>query len=89
MHTAQGKRVGLVVNPTGVTADLEQTIDMLFNAPGIQLGALFGPEHGGEALLLHTQAPFAVRGRRALATSECPSHFRTLIVLAKRAYRCN
>jgi uncharacterized protein YbbC (DUF1343 family) len=42
----QGKRVGLVTNPTGVTADLEATIDVLAKAPGVQLVALYGPEHG-------------------------------------------
>jgi len=42
----QGKRVGLVTNPTGVTADLEPTIDVLANAPGVKLVALYGPEHG-------------------------------------------
>jgi len=42
----KGKRVGLVTNPTGVTADLETTIDVLASAPGVQLVALYGPEHG-------------------------------------------
>ena len=42
----QGKRVGLVTNPTGVDRDLNSTVDILFNAPGVKLVALFGPEHG-------------------------------------------
>lgn len=42
----RGKRVGLITNPTGVTADLRQTVDVLAEAPGVQLVALFGPEHG-------------------------------------------
>lgn len=42
----KGKRVGLVTNPTGISADLETTIDILFKAPGVKLAALFGPEHG-------------------------------------------
>jgi uncharacterized protein YbbC (DUF1343 family) len=42
----QGKRVGLVTNPTGVTADLEQTIDVLASAPEVKLVALYAPEHG-------------------------------------------
>ena len=42
----KGKRVGLVTNPTGISADLEPTIDILFRAPGVKLVALFGPEHG-------------------------------------------
>lgn len=42
----QGKRVGLITNPTGVDAGLASTIDILFAAPGVKLVALFGPEHG-------------------------------------------
>ncbi len=42
----QGKRVGLITNPTGVSANLESTVDVLFNAPGVRLVALYGPEHG-------------------------------------------
>lgn len=42
----QGKRVGLITNPTGVSSDLRQTADILFSAPGVKLVALFGPEHG-------------------------------------------
>jgi uncharacterized protein YbbC (DUF1343 family) len=42
----QGKRVGLITNPTGVDAHLRSTIDILHAAPGVQLAALYGPEHG-------------------------------------------
>ena len=42
----QGKRVGLVTNPSGVDHLLRPTIDILFEAPGVQLVALFAPEHG-------------------------------------------
>ena len=42
----QGKRVGLITNATGVTSDLQSTVDVLFNAPGIKLVALYSPEHG-------------------------------------------
>jgi uncharacterized protein YbbC (DUF1343 family) len=41
----KGKRVGLITNPTGVDSKLRSTIDILFNAPGMKLVALFGPEH--------------------------------------------
>jgi uncharacterized protein YbbC (DUF1343 family) len=41
-----GKRVGLVTNPSGVDSQLQSTIDILFNAPGVNLVALYGPEHG-------------------------------------------
>lgn len=42
----QGKRVGLVTNPSGVDRYLNSTVDILFNAPGVELVALYGPEHG-------------------------------------------
>lgn len=42
----QGKRVGLITNPSGVDASLRSTIDILFHAKGVKLTALFGPEHG-------------------------------------------
>jgi uncharacterized protein YbbC (DUF1343 family) len=42
----QGKRVGLITNPTGVDAHLVSTIDILSKARGVKLAALFGPEHG-------------------------------------------
>ena len=42
----QGKRVGLVTNPSGVDRQLRSTIDILFDAPEVNLVALYGPEHG-------------------------------------------
>ena len=42
----KGKRVGLVTNPSGVDRNLRSTIDILYNADGVELVALFGPEHG-------------------------------------------
>lgn len=42
----EGKRVGLVTNPTGVDSNLKSTIDLLHEAPNVNLVALFGPEHG-------------------------------------------
>ena len=41
-----GKRVGLVTNPSGVDRNLRSTIDILYNAPGVELVTLYGPEHG-------------------------------------------
>ncbi len=47
----KGKRVGAIVNPTSVDASFRHLADLLAAAPGVTLGALFGPEHGvrGEA----------------------------------------
>lgn len=42
----QGKRVGLITNPSGVDNKLQSTVDILANAPGVKLTALYGPEHG-------------------------------------------
>jgi len=42
----QGKRVGLVTNPTGVDSQLRSTVDILHEAPEVNLVALYGPEHG-------------------------------------------
>jgi uncharacterized protein YbbC (DUF1343 family)/CubicO group peptidase (beta-lactamase class C family) len=47
----KGKRVGLVTNHTGRSADGETTIDMIHKAPGVQLTALFSPEHGIRGVL--------------------------------------
>jgi uncharacterized protein YbbC (DUF1343 family) len=42
----KGKRVGLITNATGVDSHGTSTVDILRHAPGVQLVALFGPEHG-------------------------------------------
>lgn len=42
----QGKRIGLITNHTGRDRDGNSTIDLLANAPGVKLVALFSPEHG-------------------------------------------
>ncbi len=42
----RGRRVGLITNPSGVTAELKSTIDVLHQLPEVKLVALFGPEHG-------------------------------------------
>jgi uncharacterized protein YbbC (DUF1343 family) len=41
-----GKRVGLITNQTGIDRNRRSTIDLLANAPGVKLVALFSPEHG-------------------------------------------
>lgn len=42
----KGKRVGLITNPTGVDRNLKSTIDILHEAPEVELAVLFAPEHG-------------------------------------------
>lgn len=47
----RGKRIGLVTNHTGLTADGQATVDVLHHAPEVELKALFGPEHGIRGML--------------------------------------
>jgi uncharacterized protein YbbC (DUF1343 family)/CubicO group peptidase (beta-lactamase class C family) len=42
----KGLRLGLITNPTGKDWHRYPLVDLLRNAPGVQLKALFGPEHG-------------------------------------------
>lgn len=41
-----GRKVGLLTNPSGVDHNLRSTIDILNDAPEVDLVALFAPEHG-------------------------------------------
>jgi len=47
----RGQRVGLVVHPASVDSRLRHAIELFAQADGVQLKAVFGPEHGllGEA----------------------------------------
>lgn len=47
----EGRRIGLVTNPTGVDGRLRSAVDLLRSSGRMQLVALFAPEHGiwGEA----------------------------------------
>ncbi|MBD5210439.1 MAG: DUF1343 domain-containing protein [Barnesiella sp.] len=42
----KGKRIGLITNPTGVDPQLRATPDILAGADGVELVAMFAPEHG-------------------------------------------
>jgi uncharacterized protein YbbC (DUF1343 family) len=42
----EGARVALVTNASGRASDGTRTVDLLGQAPGVQLVALFAPEHG-------------------------------------------
>ncbi len=58
----QGKRVGLITNQTGVTAQMESLADLLESHPEVSLVALFAPEHG---LLGEAQAGEKIAGEAA------------------------
>jgi uncharacterized protein YbbC (DUF1343 family)/CubicO group peptidase (beta-lactamase class C family) len=61
--TLSGKRVGLITNHSGIDSAGRRTIDLLLNAPGVELKAVFTPEHG-----LTGQAEGKVRPGRDAAT---------------------
>ena len=46
LHLLTGKRVGLITNHSGKDRSGTSTIDLLYRTPGVQLTALYGPEHG-------------------------------------------
>ncbi len=47
LKAAEGKKhIGLITNQTGLDASGKRTIDVLAQAPGVSLDAIFSPEHG-------------------------------------------
>jgi uncharacterized protein YbbC (DUF1343 family)/CubicO group peptidase (beta-lactamase class C family) len=47
LKAAEGKKhIGVVTNQTGIDAQGRRTIDVLAQAPGVSLDAIFTPEHG-------------------------------------------
>ncbi len=42
----KGRRLGLIVNPTSVDANLRHIVDLVAATPGLTIAGLFGPEHG-------------------------------------------
>lgn len=60
-----GRRLGLLTNPSGIDRAMRSSIDLFHSHPGLDLRALYGPEHGvrGEA-----QAGEHIAGGRDLRT---------------------
>jgi uncharacterized protein YbbC (DUF1343 family) len=50
-RSVAGRKVGLITNHTGRSADGQTTVELLHAAPGVTLAALFSPEHGFEGKL--------------------------------------
>jgi uncharacterized protein YbbC (DUF1343 family) len=46
LHLLRGRRVALVTNHTGVDRCGRRTVDLLVATPGVEVVALFAPEHG-------------------------------------------
>jgi uncharacterized protein YbbC (DUF1343 family)/CubicO group peptidase (beta-lactamase class C family) len=52
LHTGSDKKkIGLLTNQTGVDSQGRRTIDVLAQAPGVSLDAIFSPEHGIAGIL--------------------------------------
>lgn len=47
----RGQKVGLITNHTGRTSHGRRTVDVLHQADGVQLVALFSPEHGWQGIV--------------------------------------
>ncbi len=45
-RSIEGRRVGLITNPTGIDRQLRRTVDVLLQSHRVNLVALFAPEHG-------------------------------------------
>lgn len=41
-----GNRVGIITNPTGITADLLSVVDVMHASGNVEIVGVFGPEHG-------------------------------------------
>lgn len=54
------RRIGLVTNQTGLDLSGKRTIDLLAQAPGVELAAIFSPEHGVTGTLDTTNVGNAV-----------------------------
>lgn len=61
-----GTRVGLVANPSSIDGAFVHAADLLRQAPGVTLAALFGPQHGFHSTLQDNmiETPHAEDGRR-------------------------
>jgi uncharacterized protein YbbC (DUF1343 family) len=76
----KGLRLGLITNHTGEDRDRNPTIDLLKNAPGVELKVLFSPEHGirgavdervGDSVDQKTGLPvYSLYGQRSKPTPE-------------------
>jgi uncharacterized protein YbbC (DUF1343 family)/CubicO group peptidase (beta-lactamase class C family) len=76
----KGLRLGLITNHSGQDRNRNPTIDLLMTAPGVELKALFSPEHGirgaadervGDSLDEKTGLPvYSLYGERSKPTAE-------------------
>lgn len=86
---APGARVALITNHTGMTADGRSTLTVLSAIPGVQVRALFAPEHGlsgrFDQHLGHGHDPasglpvYSLYGRSCIPTKEMLAGINTLV----------
>ncbi len=65
----RGKRVGVISNRTGVDRRGRSVVDLLASAPGVELAAIFSPEHGFAA---SSEVERIASGRTKVAGKEIP-----------------
>src|SRR5687768_5562887 len=85
----KGRKVGLITNHTGRSADGTPTIDLLAKADGVKLVALFSPEHGirgeldekvGDGVDAKTGLPvYSLYGERRKPTADTLKGIDTLV----------
>ena len=79
LHLVEGRRVGLITNQTGVDASGRSSIDRIHEHPGVELVALFAPEHG-------IRAP-RTRERRSRTASTSIREYRSIRCMERYAVR--
>jgi len=65
------EKIGLVTNQTGLDAEGRRTIDVLAQAPGVSLEAIFSPEHGVTGTLDTTDVTNSKIRRRGFRFTAC------------------
>ena len=80
LHLIRGKRVGLLTNHSGRDRNGTSSVDLLFKTPGVNLTALYGPEHGirgiakaGEKISSSTDSATGVRVYSLYGDVESPT----------------
>ena len=73
-----GRTIGLLCNPASIDHRFRHSADVLFEAPGVTLGAIFGPQHGFRADLQDNmiETPHARDARRRVPVHSLYSEVR-------------
>jgi uncharacterized protein YbbC (DUF1343 family) len=73
-----GRTIGLLCNPASIDRRFRHSADLLFEVPGVTLGAIFGPQHGFRADLQDNmiETPHGVDARRRVPVHSLYSEVR-------------